>query len=381
MEQRELHGVDWSWLGAKFMRILVAGGGTGGHVYPALAIMEGLRRHAALGASEIAYIGTQRGLEARIIPQHSWIKFLPIRARGLDRKHIGRLFMALFELPVGFLQSLYFVLRFRPQAIIGVGGYAAFPPLWWGSMFGIPTVIHEQNIKPGLTNRILACWASKVCLTHQETKKYFAKLRSEKISVTGLPVRPSLASAQPDHAQFGLEKNKPTLFVVGGSRGSEFLTQIVLEAFPKLKDAQVILVTGSQSAASEVPFPDPERRLVKVSYIEDMGSALAVADLVVCRAGATTLAELAAVGKPAILVPWPGAAENHQYENARALAESGGCLLAEESGLNAHKLATMVSELFDHRTKLDEMKRRMSVPGRTAALDHILREVEVLVHA
>ena len=362
------------------MKILVAGGGTGGHVYPALAIMEGLRRHSTLHVQEIAYIGTKRGLENRIIPEHDWIKFFKIRARGFDRKNLLRCLLAAFELPVGTLQTLFIILKFRPQVIIGVGGYAAFASLLWGIFLKIPTIIHEQNIKPGLVNRLLARWVTKVCVTYPETAR--ALKRAKSITVTGLPVRPSLLEARPNYAQFGLEQNRATLFVVGGSRGSEFLTQTVLDAYPKLNGTQVLLITGSQGKAGEPSHRgNGQGRLIRIPYLDDMGTALAVADLVICRAGATTLAELAAVGKPAILVPWPGAAENHQYENARALAKSGGCLLALESELNADKLAELVGQLLYDQTKLNEMKSRMSSVGRKAALDHILREVEVLVHA
>jgi UDP-N-acetylglucosamine--N-acetylmuramyl-(pentapeptide) pyrophosphoryl-undecaprenol N-acetylglucosamine transferase len=348
-----------------------------------LAIIEGLRCHPRLSVTEIAYVGTRRGLEAHLLVSRPWIKFFPIRARGFDRAHWGRLALALIDLPLGLLQSLWILLTFRPQVIIGVGGYAAFAPLFWGVLLRIPTVIHEQNIKPGLVNRLLARRVNKICLTYAETKRYFSKrVATEKMVVTGLPVRPSVLTAKPDHERFGLQAERPTIFVVGGSRGSEFLTRIILNTYPKLKNAQVLLVTGSQGAATETAgsFPAHEG-LVRIPYIEDIGSALALADLVICRAGATTLAELAAAGKPAILVPWPGAAENHQLENAQALANSGACLLAPESELDADRLAQLIHQLLDDRRTLAKMKSRMSELGRKTALDHILREVEVLVHA
>ncbi len=323
------------------MKILVAGGGTGGHFYPALAIMEGLRQHPQLKIEEIAYIGTKRGIEARILaqPQHHWIRFFPIRARGLDREHIGRLLLALLEMPIGLFQSLCFIRQFKPDVIIGVGGYAAFSSLFWGILLGIPTLIHEQNSKPGLVNKLLGRWVNKICLTYSKTERYFAQLPKEKIAVTGLPVRPTLVNAQPNYEQFGLKREHPTIFVVGGSRGSEFLTKTVMEAYSQIRpqEAQVILVTGSHSALPNTYKQDSDARIVLLPYLEEMGAAFAVADLVICRAGATTLAELAAVGKPAILVPWPGAAENHQYENARVLAESGGLYFNPRIGFGCEK--------------------------------------------
>jgi UDP-N-acetylglucosamine--N-acetylmuramyl-(pentapeptide) pyrophosphoryl-undecaprenol N-acetylglucosamine transferase len=368
------------------MKILVAGGGTGGHFYPALAIIEGVRQHPQLKSSEIAYVGTKRGIEARVLaqPQHRWIRFCPIRARGLDRGHLGRFLLALLEMPIGLIQTLKFIRQFKPDLIIGVGGYAAFSSLLWGIMLRVPTLIHEQNIQPGLVNKLLARWVSRVCLTHQQTQKYFTQLPPEKVLLTGLPVRPSLTNIQPDYTQFGLQPTQPVIFVVGGSRGSEFLNKTVLEAFPQLepKDVQLILVTGNQAnRCDKNSAKNTDARVVLVPYLEEIGRALALADLVVCRAGATTLAELAVTGKPAILVPWPGAAENHQYENARALAESGGCLVAPETDLDARKLAELINHLLNNREKLTEMKSRMSALGRTAALDQILREVEVLVYA
>jgi UDP-N-acetylglucosamine--N-acetylmuramyl-(pentapeptide) pyrophosphoryl-undecaprenol N-acetylglucosamine transferase len=347
--------------------------------------------------TEIAYVGTSHGLENRVIPQQPWIQFFKIRMRGFERRSLWRCLVAAGALPIGLWQSLRILIKFRPDLIIGVGGYASFPPLLWGILLKIPTLIHEQNLRPGLANRVLARWVSKVCLSYSQTARY---LWAKSVVVTGLPVRPSLLEAKPRPEQFGLTPHRKTVCVVGGSRGSDFLTQTVLRAQPQLPEAQFLVVTGTRvgepfgdlNSTSKTdrelthPFKLPTHarcgrrgRLVQVPYVEDMGAALAVADLVVCRAGASTLAELTALGKPAILVPWPGAAENHQVENARAAARSGGFLVAIESELDADKLGTLIHQLLHDESALSQMKSRIPSQGRRTALDQILREVEGLV--
>jgi UDP-N-acetylglucosamine--N-acetylmuramyl-(pentapeptide) pyrophosphoryl-undecaprenol N-acetylglucosamine transferase len=357
--------------------ILVCGGGTGGHLYPALALLEGLRRvepHARL-----VYVGSRNGLETAVMPRYSWVEFYKLPIRGIARPGQRPLWflwalLALAQLPVALAQALWIVLKERPKIIIGVGGYGAFAPVLWGVLLKIPCYVHEQNLVPGIVTRLFAPWAKKVFLTYPQTARW---LRARHVVVTGLPVRPELLSARPDHPRFGLRSDRKTVLVFGGSRGSQTLTEAALAAQHHLSEVQFLIVTGQTSQASldlhlrrlSAGEGEQSRRSL-VPYIHEMGTALATADLVICRAGAGTLAELTALRKPAIVVPWPGAANDHQTANAAQLARLGLFSVVRESELTPHRLA---QEIKNRLTGVHE-----GVPHTresTNSLDFILREV------
>lgn len=276
--------------------------------------------------------------------------------------------LALAQLPVALLWALFIVLAVRPSVIVGVGGYASFPPLFWGLLLNVPVLIHEQNFFPGLVNRLFAPFAQHVFLSYPETARW---LRARALTVTGLPVRPALFSATPDPARFGLQSGAKTVLVLGGSRGSHILTQTALAVREQLKDVQFLVVTGDRQAV----LNGHGARTALVPYIDEIGTAFATADLVVSRAGAATLAELAALRKPAIVVPWKGAAGDHQTLNAQRLAQNGGCWLLSESELSPRKLADSISAFFQK-----PVRSQSAVAGQQA-LNHILHEIEVLLDA
>lgn len=326
--------------------------------------MQALREDPRI--KRIGYIGTKRGLEARIIPRYGFIEFFAIRARGFERRPSFKNFLTVFELAVGLLQTPFVLWRFRPRLIIGMGGYASFPALFWGVLLGIKTVIHEQNYFPGLVNRLMAPWVNKVLLAHEATSRF---LKANVVAVVGVPVRREILEAQKNYESLGLDPQKKTLLVIGGSNGSQALTRHVLACSRELRDVQILLITGGNRKRSyvdklarshgtakrpsmltcqraNVQTEGCPANVIAKEYIDDMGDALACADLVICRAGASTLAELLALGKPAIVVPWAGAAENHQHWNARSLLNQSRYRILEEAQLKQHRLVGAIKELL-----------------------------------
>jgi len=321
------------------MKALITGGGTGGHFYPALAVMSRLK--AASANNEVLYLGTGHGLESDLIRGYDWIDFLSVNIRGLSRQSLWRLALGLAVLPLGMIQGLYFLIKHRPDIIYGTGGYASFPVAFWGAILRFPVVIHELNVRPGLTNRLLAPLVNKIAISYPETKNYFPE---RKCVLTGTPVREELyareGSENKESNHFGLDGDLPIILVFGGSKGSEVLVKRILEDIgsddsDELGEIQFLIQTGADNySAVKTEIEDlgleDSKSLTAVEYIEDMGSAYELCDLVVCRGGASTMAELIATRTPAIIVPWSGAAENHQYHNARVISESGAAILMDE---------------------------------------------------
>lgn len=374
------------------MRVLVTGGGTGGHLYPALAIMESLR---SLDNEEhevrIGYVGAKRGLETRVIPSHDWIEFFPIRIRGFKRKPLCWYnLLAIVELFIGLSQSLLIVLKFRPSLIVGTGGYVSFPPLLWGILFGIPTILHEQNLLPGLTNRLLAGWVNLVLLSYEGSAKF---LKTKKVVVTGVPVRKGILKAGAAlgsqtsklraFSHFGLDSQKKTVLAIGGSRGAKIINESIIECGKLLPDLQFLLVTGEGNGVRDIREGLRRERFDNITvreYIDSMGEALVIADLVVCRAGGATLAEIAALGKPAILIPWAGAVNHHQERNARFPERAGAALVIPEEGTNRMTIAATIKEILGDEGRLEEMGKASLRLGKRDALDRVMEEVEGFIN-
>ena len=366
------------------MRVLIAGGGTGGHVYPALAIIEELSKWNP-GIS-FAYVGTARGLETRVLPSYPGVRFFPIHVRGLDRTSRLRMLGSLFLLAISFFETLVLLARFRPHMVIGVGGYASFPAVSLAALLGrvlpIRTMIHEQNAVAGLVNRILGRFVDKVLLSYPQSRRDFSKAKS--VVVTGNPVRDEFLAARRTPAayrSFGLTPGVRTVLIFGGSLGSEQLVDEVIrakESIARTHDVQVLLVTGRAADDERIrrELRDAGATNVQVvSYIERMGEAFALADLVVSRAGATTLAEITSCGKASILVPWSGAADDHQRANARVLESERACTVADEEAIVRRGLVTIIRETIrDDRAlaQLAENSRRLGMrQARTLILGEI----------
>ncbi|WP_042332676.1 undecaprenyldiphospho-muramoylpentapeptide beta-N-acetylglucosaminyltransferase [Desulfosporosinus orientis] len=343
------------------MRVMITGGGTGGHIYPALAIAKGLL--ARESNTEILYVGIEDGMEARLVPE-AGIEFKGISGKGLPRKLsletikvIGKSFKALWE-------TKNILRKFHPDLVVGTGGYVSGPVVLTASLFNIPTLLHEQNALPGITNRILARFVNRVMVTFPESIAHFGV--KNKMELVGLPVRREIGqiSREAGARHFGLRPERMTLLVTGGSRGARTLNQgmvTVLEKLLQRPEIQVIWATGSLTYAETIE--ELKRRGVSwqqsqwrvLEYLKDMPEALACADLYIGRAGAASLAELMVAGIPSILIPYPFAAENHQEYNAQALVKAGAAQLVLDSECDGERLWKEIDHLISQPGLLEKM--------------------------
>jgi len=341
--------------------MIVAGGGTGGHLFPGLAVAE---RWAGGDAGSVLFVGSAFGIEARVIPQTRFA-FQPLRIRGLrGRGWRGAVELAL-QLPTALVRAWRILGTYGADLVLGVGGYASFPVVAAAWLRRVPAVLLEQNARPGLANRVLSRLAARVCTTFEDAQRYFPAGR---VVLTGNPVR-SFATSPPPAPRAGF-----SLFAFGGSQGARRLNTALVDAAAALAaalpDLHVVHQTGaadceSVAAAWARAGVDAEVR----PFIDDMGAAYARADLVVSRSGATTVAELTALGKAAILVPYPFAADDHQRANANVLAERGAAVLVLDAECTGARLAAEVIALARDRARLAAMAaaaRGLGVPDAAA---------------
>jgi UDP-N-acetylglucosamine--N-acetylmuramyl-(pentapeptide) pyrophosphoryl-undecaprenol N-acetylglucosamine transferase len=344
------------------MRVILAGGGTGGHVIPALAIAQELRsRYHA----EVLFVGTQRGIETRLVPAAGFQLHL-IQVGALNRVDLATRLKTLLDLPRALMESAKLIREFRPDVMIGVGGYASGPAMLTAAMMSVPTIAFEPNVVPGFANRMVAPMVSAAAVHFEATCHYFRNCH-----VTGVPVRQEFF-----HVPVRPTNMRPTLLVFGGSQGAHAINQAVLDALPKLMEAvpgiHVIHQTGE---TDYVPAQEVYLRTMisaEVSpFIDDMPGAFARADLLVCRSGASTVAEITAAGKPAIFVPLPTAAADHQTQNAATLADGGAARLLPQSELSSDRLVNEIAELLRDRARLAAMAeaaRRFAHPDAAARI-------------
>ena len=362
------------------MKIIVTGGGTGGHIYPALAIARGLKE-TYLGC-DILYIGTSKGLEAKIVPKTE-INYRFITVEGLPRKVNFQSLKSGFKLIKGLGQSFKIISDFKPNAIVSTGGYVAGPIAWVGSQMGVPLIIHEQNSYPGITNKLLASKAKLICLTFEDSKKYFKN--KSKLRVTGLPIRSEIlnVSKKDSYKKLGLDSDLKTVLITGGSQGSLSINNAIVQAMPdliKMKNTQFIFITGESGYRETIETIRKQGinfehmgNITIEPYMHNMEAALGIADLVIGRAGATFLAEITALGIPAILVPYPWATENHQEHNAESLVKNGAAIFIRDSDLTANKLLMELNVLLLDEQKLFSMKKASQELGEPQALNKILK--------
>lgn len=357
------------------MKVLITGGGTGGHIYPALAIAQNLQK--ANPSVEFLFVGTERGLEKEIIPK-AGLPFTTITVEGLPRKLSLASLRTGFKLLKGLWQARKILKEFKPTVVVGTGGYVCGPVVAMAAWQGIPTLVHEQNAFPGITNRLLAKWVNKIAVTYQESAKYFP---GEKVVLTGNPIRPEVISASRAESlvRLGLDAAKKTVLIFGGSRGARSINQALMlgrEVLQTRSDLQVIHITGKedfswascQNGMEEVKFGN----IIVKPYLHNMPDALAVADLVVCRSGATTLAEITVRGIPAILIPYPFATDNHQEFNARSLAKEGAAVMLLDRELKEIKLEECILELIDDENRLRIMAQKSRDLGKPEAAQTIV---------
>ena len=344
------------------MRVIIAGGGTGGHVIPALAIAQELRaRHQA----EVKFVGTSRGIETRLVPAAGFDLEL-VQVGQLNRVGLATRIRTVVDLPRAVLQAVRLVQRFRPDVIIGVGGYASGPAMLAGAILNVPLLAFEPNVVPGFANRMMAPMVKAAAVQFEATCRYFRNCH-----VTGVPVRQEFfnVTSRPANAP-------PTLLVFGGSQGAHAINVAVLEALPMLMallpEIHIIHQMGEKDfAEAQVAYAKLNVAAEVSPFINDMPGAFARADLLVCRSGASTVAEVAAAGRPAIFIPLPTAADDHQRHNAAALADANAARLLPQSELTSDRLAREIAELLANRPLLAQMSqaaRQMSHPDASAQI-------------
>ncbi|MDH3974723.1 MAG: undecaprenyldiphospho-muramoylpentapeptide beta-N-acetylglucosaminyltransferase [Deltaproteobacteria bacterium] len=360
--------------------MIIAGGGTGGHLFPAIAVAEEMKRRSS--ENDILFVGTARGIEGKVLPEEGWpLRF--VAAEGVKGRGLVAKMRALLKTFYGTLQSLTIIRSFRPAIILGVGGYASAPVMLAGRIAGIRTAIHEQNAMPGLTNRLLGKMAGKIFLSYAESERFFPGSR---VVVTGNPVRKAVLDAFKEEGKVH-EKERFTLLVFGGSRGAKRINEALSKAvkdkkLAHLKGLRIIHQTGHEDLEMvKKAYNEGEMEARIEPFIKDMGRAYKEADLVLCRAGATTITELLAAGKASILVPYPHAADDHQRVNAQAIVNKGAAIMVPDSDLTAERVAHEVNALFNMREKLGHMgKKAKGLAGGDAA-QKICDELSRLVAA
>ena len=359
------------------MKVVIAGGGTGGHVYPGIAVAEEIRNTRP--SWEVLFIGSRRGLEVQAVPEAGF-RIRYILARGFPRRAWWRWPMALLTNILGFVQAMWVVGVERPDVVLGTGGYVSAPVALAAVVHRRPLLLQEQNSIPGIANRWLARIASEVHLSFIEARTYFK--RKDNLKVSGNPVRAHILSG--DRAtglkEFGLLAGKPTVFVFGGSRGAHRINEAALEAMRRLKgrvDVQFILQTGREDFEWARNLVEIEQLPARVMpFIRRIHMAYAAADLVVCRSGAMTLAEIAACGTPAILVPYPYAAHNHQVVNAGNLVDRGAAAMILDRELSGERLAQEIAHWLSDRQALSRMSANSRTFTRPDAAGKIVLSLE-----
>jgi UDP-N-acetylglucosamine--N-acetylmuramyl-(pentapeptide) pyrophosphoryl-undecaprenol N-acetylglucosamine transferase len=355
------------------VRLAITGGGTGGHLYPALAVLEALGK---AGPVEALFIGTRSGLESKIVPPLG-IPFETVWISGLRRGRLAGNLLFPVKMAVSFFQARRLLGRFKPDAAVGTGGYVSWPVIRAASSLGLYTVIQEQNESPGLVTRLLARRADQVHLSFESSKRHFR--RQSNLHVSGNPTRANLESPRTEAAyrQFGLDPARPTLFLFGGSQGSRSLNEAMLRIAPRLveaSDAQVLWAAGESGIGRvRAKLPESESRIRALPYITDMGAAYAVTDAVVCRAGAGAVAEIARLGLPAVLVPFAQAAGGHQEANAKVLDRAGAAILVPDGADLAARLEPVLVKLATDPEARRILSQKVRAFGRPDAADAIVR--------
>jgi UDP-N-acetylglucosamine--N-acetylmuramyl-(pentapeptide) pyrophosphoryl-undecaprenol N-acetylglucosamine transferase len=357
-------------------RMIIAGGGTGGHLFPGLAVAESWA--GKRGKESILFVTGRRKMESAILSSAGW-RQTSIAIEGIKGRGWRVMGYVLLMLPVSFFQSLKALHRFKPSLVLGVGGYSAGPVCLAARILRIPTAIHEQNSVPGLTNRLLCRLVDRVFISFEESRDFFS---GGQLFLTGNPIREDLLQGRLSSVQ---QDRNFTLLVMGGSQGAKSINRAFVSAWKILRekglDIQVIHQTGEKDYASVArEYPGKDLPVVLSPFIQDMGAAYNQADLVICRAGATTVSELAALGKPSILIPYPFAANNHQEKNADVLVRAGGAVKILEEDLQGEDLATRILGYLEDQSLLAEMSRRALTVGRWDAVHRIVDQLEEMIN-
>lgn len=362
------------------MKVIIAGGGTGGHLFPGIALAESLM--GKYPEAKIIFVGTRRGLEAKVLPKTGYqLNFISVQ--GFVGKSMSEKVKSLKSLLKSMFESKNIIESFSPDIVFGVGGYASFPIVLTAFLKKIPTIILEQNTVPGLANKLLGKVASAVAITYPETIEYFQR---QKTYLTGTPIRRKILEGDSEKGKklFNIQEGRITILILGGSLGARKINKAMTEGLSYLLPLKDRIQIIHQTGESDYNWVSTEYRNLKfkatvLPFIYDMVEAYSVADLVISRAGASTVAEITAIGKASILIPYPYAAYNHQEMNARRLLSRGACELILDRELNGEVLARKINKILNKPEIIKDMEKQSLAFGKPYAGEKIIEIAESLL--
>ena len=357
------------------MRVVIVAGGTGGHIYPAIAIMNKIKEMEK--SSEFLYIGTTDRMEKDIIPKLG-IKFVGIEMSGLNRKNVLKNITVLKQYKNAVKKAMEVISEFKPDVVVGAGGYITAPVLYAAHKLKVPVLIHEQNSIPGVSNKFISNFADKICVSLPNSLNLFPK---NKVVYTGNPRSEEIMSVKKKSKKtLGFDENKKLVVVVMGSLGGTTMTQKIKELIPAFKDKnyQVLIITGKKYY-NDYENLDVSDNVKIVPFMDDLICLLKDSDLIVSRAGASTIAEITAIGLPAILVPSPYVTNNHQYKNARELEDKGACIIVSEEDFSKDKIILEIDKLFDNKDLYEEMVNNSKSLGISDSASRIYNEIKNII--
>ncbi len=361
------------------MRVLLSGGGTAGHINPALTIANTIKEHQP--ESEFLFVGTKKGMESTLVPKSGYnIKFIDVN--GIKRAITIKNMVSVLKACVACVRCRGIIKDFNPDIVIGTGGYVSGPLLKTASSMGIPTLIHEQNVFAGMTSKMLSKSVDTVCISFEKSRAKFTGAKN--VVLTGNPLRTELFKTTKEEARKSLGvDNRPFIVSFGGSLGAKRINDCMIDFIKQVPKGKynILFATGEreyETVSKQLKGIEKEGISV-VKYIYNMDEAMNGADLLVCRAGAITVSELNALGKPSVLIPSPNVTDNHQYFNAKALADNGCAMLIEEKDLSNELFNKLVMELLDDSNKLKTMAENSAKLGIKNSAEIIYEEVNKLL--
>jgi len=366
------------------MRVMISGGGTGGHIYPALALIQRLKERGLL--DDVLYVGTQRGLESRIVPEQG-IAFKTLEIQGFKRSMNVDGFKTNFKTIQLFMHSIkeakQMIREFKPDVVIGTGGYVSGSLLYAASRLKVPTIVHEQNSAAGVTNKFLARFVDKVAISFESVSDQFPM---HKVVLTGNPRAQQVAGMVPNQrlSEFGLKTDSPTVLIFGGSRGAPSINKAFIDAVGQLNQRpyQVLFVSGQvhyEHVQAELAGKQVNPNLAIVPYISNMPEILPDLKAIVGRAGATSLAEITALGIPSILIPSPYVTNDHQTKNAQSLVEQDAAIMIPEAQLTGDRLVIALDQMLENPDDQHAMAQAAKKIGIPDAADRIIEVIETII--
>lgn len=362
----------------------VTGGGTGGHIYPAIAVCDALKKDSE--TKEIYYVGNPNNLEHEVAKKAGY-KFLPIKISGMPRKIGFKLIKWFFELQIAILKALFYINKYKPDAVFGTGGYVSAPPLFAANLQGTPLMIHDSDAQPGIVSKYIAPMAKCVSLAFECSKKF---IKSDNIHINGNPIREEFKTLTKQEARTKLNLlDKPTLCIMGGSQGAKAINDAAADLLEKLTteyNLQIIFQTGKKNYESvffklkEVyPNFDQNKNIIIKPYFDDMVTILKASDIAVSRAGSLSLSELCACGIASILIPYPHAAADHQRKNANFMIEKRAALYLEDADTTKDTLLIAIEQLLDNKDKLKTIQKNAHDLAKLDATQNILNQLKGII--